>query len=171
MTASRPLDDRSAPAKSLPVQWSGDEVRIILFGAQSCGASNDATFLAAFKELRGSLKRLSTLHPSIRIKLVGIAIDVSLERGLDFLRRTGPFDEISVGGNWLNDAAVELFWRDRPGPAALPQVVVVRRPVKVTQRNYWVGGDSIVMRKTGIHDIIEWIGGGASLPGVGGNQR
>ena len=60
---------------------------------------------------------------------LGVSVDFAQEAGIGMLKRFGPFDEILVGRGWQNLAALRYVWGDLPGPAAVPQILVLDRKV------------------------------------------
>ncbi len=87
---------------------------------------------------------------------IGVAAEKSLNAGLRFLNAMGQFDEIVVGGDWMNEEAVRYFWRDIPGRASLPQIVVVRRSVKIGPPDD-VGEEEVLARLIGTTEIERWL--------------
>jgi hypothetical protein len=89
-----------------------------------------------------------------------VSVGWSTEKGLDYLKKFGSFDELSVGHNWLNTLSVAFIWRDLPASAVIPQVLVIERPIKVSESNLSVGPDRLVARAIGVASIEGWINQG-----------
>ena len=101
-----------------------------------------------------------------QISVVGVDLDADLTKGLAFLgqigggRISGAFDQILVGGSWLNDKALQVIWSDKTITAALPQVLVVERSVGTDDylKTYrvTVGSDQVVANIVGETDLWLW---------------
>lgn len=87
------------------------------------------------------------------VLLAGVSIDHDPEVGLAALRKLGPFDEISVGGSWLNSQIVRFGLRDFPHRVGTPSLVLFKRTVTTHKKSIDVGPDSIVARADGIESI------------------
>ncbi len=103
------------------------------------------------------------------MSVVGIAMDDDLTAGVRYLRSLGrsgaAFDEISVGGSWLNQFATALIWRDGLATPEVPQVVLVERRVDAAgyPRYMDVQRDSVLLKVTGRDSLIAWVNGGTPL--------
>lgn len=58
---------------------------------------------------------------------MGVAVDWEVDKGSQFLRGFGQFDEVSVGYNWASSAVRRYMFEDFTGIPATPQIVVVKR--------------------------------------------
>lgn len=98
----------------------------------------------------------------MRFRAVGVALDWRAADGLAFLARFGEFDEVASGGNWISDGATKYIWRDIPGNANVPQLLVLRRSVHRGEA-IRVGEDRVMKRILGREDIEKWLAAGAML--------
>jgi hypothetical protein len=90
-----------------------------------------------------------------------------VEGGLRHLALLGPFDEVSLGGNWTNSAVVHYLGSDLSDRqrAVIPQVVLLEREVREDgPRSLVVGPEQEVGRFAGTRDIGAWVRRGAPLP-------
>ena len=132
-SAARPVNE---PTSHYTAR-TGTQLLVIFFGSSNCGASE----LPGFKEAMTTMRRVVGGRAAVqgfRPFFIGVAAEKSLNAGLRFLNAMGQFDEIVVGGDWMNEEAVRYFWRDIPGRASLPQIVVVRRSVRSAPRTMLV---------------------------------
>lgn len=139
---------------------TGTEIVMLVIGSSTCGASmNDSLprIVASIATAAGNRAEAA----GKQFATVGVAIDGSASAGLKFLSRIDQLDEIVAGRNWLNSAAVTYLWRDLPGNAALPQVVLIERPIEVDTKNIRVGKDSLLARVIGLDSLSLWARGGA----------
>lgn len=99
--------------------------------------------------------------------VVGVDLDADIGVGLSYLNGIGygSFDEISVGRAWLNENLVRLVWRDRAGPASVPQVIILSRDMsaKLQPLNLNFTTDSVVGLLTGRKAILRWVDAGATV--------
>jgi hypothetical protein len=96
-----------------------------------------------------------------------VSIDWSIQTGLEHLSRFGEFDEISTGRKWYGMGPRRYIWKDLPGLAGTPQLLVVHR---TRQLDPLAGSvepsfhdERLVVRKVGVDDIRSWIESGAAL--------
>lgn len=133
------------------------ELVMILLVSSKCGACRIGGLAEALDEMRVRLGQLARSRER-RLVTHGVALDWSVEEGLEFLAGFGAWDEVSVGRNWLNSAALKYIWKDGPQFATVPQVVVVERVVQVSDGNeILVRSEEVVQRVAGPGEIFNWI--------------
>lgn len=140
-----------APRRSLR---SGTEIVAIFIGSSTCGASNYPGLASAVATIRSGL-RMAAVRRGAQFSMIGAALDWSVSEGLKFLESFGPFDEVTVGRNWINGAATSYMLREFPGQMSLPQLVVVERTIGVGQTAIQVGEDRFIMRRVGFDALFE----------------
>jgi hypothetical protein len=136
---------------------SGKELLAVFIASSTCGASQLVGLPQAIHHIRRSLPVLAG-RDGRRAVLVGVALDHTAKEGLKFLSRFGEFDEIMVGGSWLNSGAVQFLIRDQPGPLAMPQLVLVERDITTGNQSLQVGTDRVVARHVGGRPILAYAG-------------
>jgi len=141
---------------------TSEQVRMIFIGSSTCGAHRNEGLRAAIETAKRALAERSTAAGR-QFTSAGVAIDWRIEDGIEFLAAFGEFDEIIVGGSWLNSGAIRYVWEDFPGSSVVPQVVVVRRPVTVSSSTISVGEEELLARLAGADQIMEWVDLGAPL--------
>jgi hypothetical protein len=96
----------------------------------------------------------------------GVSLEPTIEDGLTDLALLGPFDEISLGGNWKNAEVGRYFGTiDQVNPhAAIPQVVVIEREVREESASIQIGAEREIARYIGADKIANWVKSGAPLP-------
>jgi hypothetical protein len=158
------VDPRIAQLPGRPDRLhSGLELVEIFVGNSGCAASTSTQIPGAMATIAASLGT-QMIKKGGYVTRRGVALDGQPADGLRFLNRVGTFDEIDLGHNWLNAEAVNYIWRDVPGKAALPQIILVEHHVQVTPSAITIGPDRVVARKIGMHAIVEWARAGAPLP-------
>ena len=124
----------------------------------------------------GSIReQLQTVHADTyaRVSVIGVALDRDPEVGFSFLSDMSAgdvytaFDQVVIGGSWLNEQVVRLVWRDAVAEAATPQVIVIERMLKtdsyLAAGGIQAGSDKLIANFVGSADIMTWIDQGVPL--------
>ncbi|MBY0493041.1 MAG: hypothetical protein K2Y23_02385 [Cyanobacteria bacterium] len=123
-----------------------------------------------------------TIRPQLRTKygdtyaqitVVAVDMDQDLDAGLRFLSELGggspgnAFDQIVLGGLWLNEQLVRFIWRENVTEALTPQIVLVEPPVDASTYpvdfKLGVQADKVIAKKKGASEIKKWLSDGAPL--------
>lgn len=147
---------------------SGTELVVVYMGSANCVWSNRDSVALAVREIKSTLADRAGERGHAFASL-GVALDWSVEDGLGHLEKFGHFDEVAAGRNWLNHAAIDYLWKDVPGRAATPQVLVLKRSIRgpddrAPGRRYVVGDPELVVRKVGYDEITSWVAQDVALP-------
>lgn len=143
----------------------------IFFGSPECSFSSDPLLQRMVREILIALGNQADRR-GWRFASVGVAITDDARSGLRLLERIAPFDEVSSGGSWFNEIAIQYFYRQLPGPPGTPQFVVVRRVATGPSSMQPVGRverDLLLTRRVGMQEIRAFHSVGAQLPQEGGN--
>ena len=159
--APTPTDSADVKYQPEPSLESGDEVVMVFVGASFCNAQKIAGFPDVVEAAKMALRDRARARGQ-RFRAVGVALDWSPAEGLAFLGRFGEFDEVASGGNWIGDAATRYVWRDIPGSADVPQVIVLQRTVDAAAA-IRITGDRELKRIVGARAIQDWVEDGAAL--------
>lgn len=142
-------DDRIAPRAN-----PGVDTTALLVVDGSCPACR---LEPAASEVRDLLDSLQAIHVR-RPRLIGVAIDRSVEQGLAVLKRFGDFDEISVGSEWANTMLLEYIWRDTLAFSTVPQLLVIERHTVVDSTNERVKySNKYIEQIIGLPSIAVWL--------------
>ena len=149
-------------SRPAPAPRSGDEIMVVLLISETCPGAQDPEFRAGVRRAMAAVtdRALETGHRAV---FVGVSLSSNTTSARRFIGDFAQFDEIVVGRGWLNSQAIRLFWRDSPGPAGVPQLVLMRRRIDVENGTIQVGRDSLLMRLTGVDEINRWSTAGAPL--------
>jgi hypothetical protein len=139
---------------------TGREVVMVFIGASFCGAHLQPGFPEAIEQAKLGLRRQAQSRGS-GFRAVGVSLDWEPDSALVFLRRFGRWDEVSVGGNWVSEAALRYIWSDLPGPASVPQLLVIERQLENGETAVSVQGERLVRRLLGTDQIAAWVKSGA----------
>lgn len=150
---------------------SGHYLVAYVLVSSGCGWCADPATKQALRTVRDSLLA-SHRGTFAGVSVVGVAIDGSLDAGIQYLRdldEPKAFDQVSVGGLWLNELALSLVWREGFADAAVPQVVLVQRHVDATRYPDYIQiqRDSALGTIVGRDSLVAWIARGAPLPRAG----
>lgn len=140
---------------------SGEEIALVFIGASFCNAHNTPGFPDVVETAKLRLQQHAQ-RAGMQFRAVGVALDWRTADGLAFLARFGAWDEVASGSNWISDAATKYVWRDIPGDANVPQLLVLRRTVQTGQA-IRLGEDRMVKRISGTAAIQAWVAAGAML--------
>lgn len=158
------------PRETMPD--GGYEVLLVLVSTPNCPGNTQEGFDEAVRRAKVALqKRVESDGGSFYA--IGAALAWDVEAGLEYLLRGttatdvelefGRWDEVSAGRNWMNHWSVDLIWTDDEGLPVVPQVVVLRRSVSLSQRTIKVGPAEILGRFTGADEIVRWAEKGLPL--------
>ena len=153
--AARPVYEPSVSIES------GDEIVLVFIGGSFCNAHNVPGFPDVVETAKLRLQRHAQ-QGGMQFRAIGVALDWRPADGLAFLARFGEWDEVASGSNWTNDGATKYIWRDIPGDANVPQLLVLRRSVRLGEA-IRVGKEQVVKRILGTTAIQEWVSAGAAL--------
>lgn len=151
---------------------NGSNLIAYVFVASDCGWST----LPDVREAIGSLReKLTSTHGSsyAHISVIGVALDQDIEAGVQFLsefksdRTNWAFDQVAIGGSWLNEQVVRLAWREGIADTASPQVVVVERLVETEEypltSSIQLESDRLLAKRVGSDELLRWIADGLPL--------
>lgn len=112
-------------------------IRFVYIGTSGCVFSNSAYTHNMIKDLKNELRAIAHKH-GYRFLSTGISIDYSVERGIEFLDKSGPYDEIITGIGMFNLGAQYYVWNSLPGEMVSPQILIIK-----TKLNPVLAGQSI----------------------------
>lgn len=151
-----------APRHHFP--GGGSEVLLIFISTSTCTGNSEDRLDEVVRGMKVHLR--DRVEPTNRAFFaVGAAAEWSIAQGVDYLLRGvspgystkafGAWDEIWVGRDWLNNAAVEHMWRG-DGRSTVPQLIVLERQVVLGERGIEVGANTVLARVVGSKAIVEW---------------
>jgi hypothetical protein len=149
------LTGRRPPEPAAAALRSGPQLVMVFIASSTCAGVNDPALRDAVRRVRNGLQHEAGRRDQTFVT-IGVSLDTSIDVGVALLRRFGRFDEISVGYNWLNGAAVKYVWHDMPGAASMPQILVIERDVEVTDAGVRIRSERARYRKVGSAAIAAW---------------
>ncbi len=135
------------------------ELVLVYMGSSTCGPSNSHELRESILYAKREMAELAESQ-GIAFAAVGVAADLSAASGLAHLRTLGLWDEVVSGRSWRNAGTGRYVYRDMPGVAATPQVLVVMRSGEYGE--WSTPGVQVVLRMVGVREISEWAGGDLS---------
>lgn len=158
-----PPDSQPAPFKS------GEYLAAYVLVSSECGFSAEVRTMEALARVRRSLR--STHGEAFAgISVIGVVLDKDLAKGYEYVRELGniddTFDQVSIGGSWLNEQVTEIVWQKGLATPQLPQILLVRRDVDASQypRHLEVQDDVVLHTITGRTELLDWVVAGTPLP-------
>src|SRR6266853_3065902 len=131
----RGAENAASSSHLVPGFTSGRYLVAVVLLSSECGFCTEENTKRAVRQVRASL-RASQGKAFASVSVVGVAIDPDLRAGLRYLKsleQSEPvFDELSVGGSWLNQVLTPLVWRDEVAKPQVPEVVLIERRVDAT---------------------------------------
>lgn len=143
----------------------GPQLALVVVMSPSCAWCRDESLSAAVRVVRHELAEVAT-EQGWSFVVIGVAQTHDPDEGVKFLRRFGRFHEISSGRGWMNSLLIRYVHQDFRGSAATPQLIVLRRELKVNPGR-GVEVERVVRRVVGAAAIAAWAGAGAPIGNVG----
>ena len=142
----------------------GTDVVMAYFGGTTCFACNIPEFKAAVDRAKVLLAERAEQDGKTFVAL-GVALDPGVATGLEFLATAGPFDEVAVGRNWFNSAALAHLWREEgldDRRIGLPTIVVFEREM---EKGPVISASAprYLVELAGADTIMVWVADGAPL--------
>jgi hypothetical protein len=87
---------------------------------------------------------------------IGIALDEDHRAAIGRLEAIATFDEVVLGGGWVNSGSIRYILRDFAGRPVVPQVVLLRRK---TIGGKWpdVTDERLLTRLYSPAEIVRWV--------------
>lgn len=166
----RPTKPRPDPAQLATVFPTGLYLVAYVVVASDCGFCTEPYAKKALANFRDSLvKANGSKYAEVRV--VGVSIDHDLEAGVEYLRRyrsdmPDAFDQIMVGGSWLNEFMSAQAWRDHRASISVPQVLFFKRHVdaRTYPKEITISPDTLVFQFSGRDSLLAFVNGGGKLP-------
>lgn len=141
---------------------SGPEIVFVFIGSSQCRWSTDPEAQQLVRKAKLAVRE--TAHQRGHgFAAIGIARDMIASDGIEHLDDFGNFDETLAGRGWMNTGVMKYIYGDLPGPAATPQIVVVKRHVRVENGQRSIVDERVLTRKAGLVEIRKWVETGMAL--------
>jgi hypothetical protein len=116
-------------ARPTPSQAVGTrtEVVFVYIGDADCGACQNEQFKRALESVLTGVRQ-EVVSRGDMFRAIGVIMTSDKQSGYKYLMNLGDWDEISMGGGWLNAAVIENIWNNE-GQGIIPQAIVFSRKV------------------------------------------
>ena len=136
------------------------EIMVIYVGSSRCGWCNDPRLPPAVSTVIDSVQSRAA-RANAYTTLVGVDTDVAHGRETQHLSNVGAFDQMALGGGYLNIVAREVSWGVLAGANGTPQVLVLRRPLRKSNLrgeplSIQLQPATLLARKVGLYEILTW---------------
>lgn len=125
---------------------------VIFFGTELCSSCRIPGVSDRVRAIVDSLRGIAVAR-KIKFVSLGIALDGSPVDGLGWLTKFGQFDEVAIGGNWLNTAVLHYVWSDPATTPGVPQVLLLRQMITTSSSGIAVASDTVLHRWFGVQQI------------------
>jgi hypothetical protein len=162
------------PPSSQTLPANGSEVVLVFISNSVCTGNGTGRLDEAIRTSKTEL-RARVAEEGHTFYSIGAAVEWDIEGGIAYLvdgtapgytqKEFGSWDEIWVGRDWLNNAAIEHMWRaDRV--SVIPQLIVLQRSVVLQEDGPSVGTSHVLSRVRGSAEIVRWFDAGMPLDGL-----
>lgn len=135
------------------------ELNFVYIGASWCSPCLKDSLKQSLEDLKILLYERAQKE-NMNFSVIGVANDQSIQKGWDFLKSNGHFDEVIIGKKWINSGSIEFILNFEEVLPGIPQIVIFKRSL-VYKEGLDVGENKIVARKIGEEAIRNWLENGA----------
>lgn len=135
------------------------QLTVFYYGATDCGPCNRPEVIASINKLKADF---ASLHTDFKTKFVMVAVDNTIEEGLQFINKYDPWDEVAMGSRYNNELALaNLNGVDIPG---LPHIFVFEDEFENAGYGVVVREKRTLLKKIlGGEPIVSWVNSGMKL--------
>lgn len=123
----------------------GNYLRFIYIGSSRCMNSRDSDNHENILHLKQVLENIA-FNSGYEFVTTGISVDMNAYVGLNYLRETGPYDELASGNSWFNLGTDKYIWKTFQGRPLTPQVVLTISQYDV-EPFYGINHSEIVLKR------------------------
>lgn len=108
----------------------GKYLRLVYIGSASCAYSNNKKTHRMIISLKNSLRKIAH-KKGLKFASTGIAVGMNSLKGVKYLLKTAPYDELITGASWFNLGINHYIWQTNKGEASTPQVILTMTKYKM----------------------------------------
>ena len=142
----------------------GTELVLVYIGQSTCAPCTWDSFKADLEAAR--LARAARAEAGgMRFAAIGVAAEHNVEEGLALLRGSGGFDELAIGRNGFNSAALSHLWRPEgldERVVGFPSVIVFERDMTMAE-TIAASPPRYRVELAGADQVAAWVEAGAPL--------
>jgi hypothetical protein len=135
------------------------ELHMVYIGSTGCGFCKVPELKQAVIQAKDLLYQRAQ-EQGFQFAATGVATDLSIDRGIEFLKDVGPFDQIIVGRSIFNLAIIDFVSKDAGARPGEPQIIVYTRELRRTPTRVLAGDPKLIFRIMGTA-IVKWVSKGA----------
>lgn len=154
-----PPMERTAAFRPLPVSSDStirsEYSRYVVVFKSTCGVCASGAFRRELSQLRSVAEEHATRTGRI-LRFLAVGADDNWRRSFQLVEELGPFDEVAVGGGWLNAEALSAFWQGTDAEPVVPQVLVIEESIEARPDWITVVRSDTIARLRGLSKIAEW---------------
>lgn len=99
----------------------GTYLRFVFIGSPQCSFSNNERVHEMVKFLKNEIRSIAKEH-TVNFISTGISNNMSSQTGVNYLKNTGPYNEVVAGASSYNLGVIQYS----PGVTETPQIVMIR---------------------------------------------
>lgn len=143
---------------SFTSSFAQEKFTVFYFGATSCGPCNRPEVIQSIQTLK---LQFTKTNGNIDTKFVMVCMDTDIEEGLNFIKKYGYWDEISIGSHYDNELVLaHLSKTDIPG---VPHILVFRDVLVDTKYAKIIKERKLAKAVLGGKNIVKWVNSGMKL--------
>jgi hypothetical protein len=154
MTVAALRDPSEADALDYSTSYD-PELHLVLVVSPSCVACGDPIMPELWSRAVATAEAEAE-RKGIVLTKGAVAVSRSPESGVEFLRRFGPFHEVSAGRSWQGLGARHYVFETLPGPPEVPQVILLERQASLGSDGRPSIREQVLSRATGLEGITRW---------------
>ncbi len=135
-------------------------IRFVYIGSSTCYYCNNDETHKMIIDLKDLLRSFAN-ERNYRFLSTGISVDKFTHHGLEFLNKSGAYDEIVTGASWLNLGANYYIWDRFPAYPDTPQILIILTNFKIKSAGRSIGNieqkDFLIQRISGMNNIKEFL--------------
>jgi hypothetical protein len=160
-------DTTYVPSHEMP---EGTQMVFVYLGSYDCGPCHKPELKHAIRRVKVLLDRRAK-EAGEAFAAIGVDMGWKVQRGFDFLKETGRFDEVMVGRSWTGSGGSRYIFKDEVVSASKPSILVYERNVEPDGEDIEISKPEYLVSKSGAGTIVEWVESGASLNATGGSSQ
>jgi len=128
--------------------------RVVFIGSTSCPYSVADSTIASVQGINKLVAERAKSEQA-RVHSIGIAVDKNKKTSFEYLLDVYQFDEVVVGGSWINTGARKYIWDDFQGEASTPQIIITKISYDEIDRANYTGEEVLLYRTSSAKRISE----------------
>lgn len=125
----------------------GEYLELVYIGDPGCAFCTDDSSIASVNQIINRLEDVASQQGK-NIWLTGVVPTTNFEEAVEFVHKTGPYSEVSVGGGYFNLGHLAFVYGESEfsGPGMTPQILILETSMEIEPAGMTIG-DVDVQRK------------------------